>query len=151
MRIRSTFLRSARSCFPLALSGLVIHGSIRITFPEGVTSRNAAWPYQVSWDLAAPATCGGTEDDAVWAAATSEVEQSRTVRTRARGRFTVRFLQCRETARTPHNRPGPPQARSTWHEASERARRDSQGTRFPLSVAVLARGLLCSSSGGLER
>src|SRR6516162_1328971 len=97
MRIRSTFLRSARSCFPLGLSGLVIHGSMRITFPDGVTSRNAAWPYQVSWDFVAPPTCGGTEDEAFCAVARSGVKQNRTVRTRARCRFKVRFLLCRGT------------------------------------------------------
>src|SRR5215468_10283705 len=130
MRIRSTFLSSARSCFPLGLSGLVIHGSMRITLPDGVTSRNAAWPYQVSWDFAtAPPTCGGTEDEAFWAVATSELEQSRTMRTRARCRFKVRYLQCRETARNRHNRPGPPQARTTWQQVPEGAGRDSPETR----------------------
>src|SRR5215470_10245957 len=126
MRIRSTFLRSARSCFPLGLSGLVIHGSMRITLPDGVTSRNAAWPNQVSWDFAAaPPTCGGTEDDAFWAAATSEVEQSKTMRTRARCRFKGRFLLCRETTRARHNRPGPPRARTACHPACGGVQLDS--------------------------
>src|SRR5262245_49221985 len=119
MRIRSTFFRSARSSFPLGFRGLVIQGSRSSTFPDGVTSLNAACPYQVSWVFAAPATWGGTEDEAVWAAATSEVEQSRTAKTRARGRFKVRFLPCRWTPRAPHSRPGPAEARTAWHHRGE--------------------------------
>src|SRR5262245_1655432 len=119
MRIRSTFFRSARSCFPLAFSGLVIQGSRSSTFPEGVTSLNAACPYQVSWVFEAPATWGGTEDEAVWAAATSEVQQIRTAKTRARCRFKVRFLPCRWTSRAPHSRPGAAEARTALHQCGK--------------------------------
>ena len=64
-------------------------------------ARKAAWPNHVSCVFVAPATWGGTEDDAFWAAATSGVQESRTVRTRARWRFTVRFLQERVNGSRP--------------------------------------------------
>src|SRR5262245_43581156 len=94
MRIRSTFFSSARSCFADGLTGLEIHGSISTTRPLGVTTRNAACPYQVSLVFSAPATCGGTEDEAFCAAAVNEKQKSRTAKTRSRCRFKRRFLQA---------------------------------------------------------
>src|SRR5262249_44590839 len=94
MRIRSTFFSSARSFFADGLSGLEIHGSISNTRPSGVTTRNAAGPYQVSRVFGDPATSGGISDEAFCAAAASEVQQSKTAKTRARCRFKRRFLQA---------------------------------------------------------
>src|ERR1700722_19678909 len=46
--MRSALSILARSSLPVGFFGFVIHGSNQMTLPDGVTSLNAACPYQVS-------------------------------------------------------------------------------------------------------
>src|SRR5439155_23178330 len=48
MRMRSTCLRVAISCFAFSKTGFESHGSMSRIFPLGVTILKADWPYHVS-------------------------------------------------------------------------------------------------------